>query len=83
VGKIEDLAKAKNCTASQLALAWVMAQGEDIVPIPGTKRIKYLDENLGSTDIKLSEAELKEIQEALPAVAGDRYAAQSMKAVNL
>ena len=51
--KIEELAAAKGCTPSQLALAWVLAQGEDIVPIPGTKRVKYLDENLGALDVRL------------------------------
>ncbi|MBU6450569.1 MAG: aldo/keto reductase [Cyanobacteria bacterium REEB67] len=83
VAKIEELAASKNCTASQLALAWVLAQGEDIVPIPGTKRTKYLDDNLGATKVMLDAGELEEIKRALPAVAGDRYPAQSMRAVNL
>ena len=83
VAKIEELAKRKNCTPSQLALAWVSAQGEDIVPIPGTKRIKYLDDNMGAAKVTLSDADLQEIDNALPAVAGERYPEHSMKAVNL
>src|SRR5262252_6938138 len=70
VKKIEQLAAAKGCTPSQLALAWVLAQGNDIVPIPGTKRAKYLDENLGALEVQLSAAELQRIDEVLPAAAG-------------
>jgi len=85
VREIEHLAKAKGCTPSQLALAWVLAQGEDIVPIPGTKRIKYLEENLGAAQVQLTEEELRQIDAMIPAGAasGDRYHAQAMKAVNL
>jgi aryl-alcohol dehydrogenase-like predicted oxidoreductase len=84
VGKIEEIATAKGCTPSQLALAWVLAQGPDIVPIPGTKRSKYLDENLGALDIRLTAAELSEINAVLPGglTAGDRYPPHAMKAVN-
>jgi aryl-alcohol dehydrogenase-like predicted oxidoreductase len=84
VKKIEELAAAKGCTASQLALAWVLAQGDDIVPIPGTKRIKYLDDNLGAADVRLTADDLAQIDAILPAgaAAGPRYAAQAMAAVN-
>ena len=85
VGKIEDLAKSKGCTASQLALAWVLAQGDDVVPIPGTKRVRYLDENVGAADIQLSPDELRRIDEIVPsgAFAGTRYPEAAMAAVNL
>lgn len=78
------IAARKGCTPSQLALAWVLAQGIDIVPIPGTKRIRYLDENLGALNVALTAADLQEINAALPAgvAAGDRYHAQAMTAVN-
>jgi aryl-alcohol dehydrogenase-like predicted oxidoreductase len=84
VKKIESLAVAKSCTPSQLALAWVLAQGDDIVPIPGTKRAKYLDENLGSLKVTLTPEELRQIDVILPAgsTAGDRYHAQAMQAIN-
>jgi aryl-alcohol dehydrogenase-like predicted oxidoreductase len=84
VGKIEALAKAKGCTPAQLALAWVLAQGDDVVPIPGTKQVRYLDENLGALGVVLTPEELKEISDALPAgsTAGDRYTPQAMQTVN-
>ena len=82
VTKITELARRKGCTASQLALAWVLAQGDDIVPIPGTKRTKYLDENLGALNVTLTSAELQQIKAALPAVSGDRYAPQAMQAID-
>jgi aryl-alcohol dehydrogenase-like predicted oxidoreductase len=84
VKKIEELAAAKGCTPSQLALAWVLAQGEDIVPIPGTKRVKYLDENLGAFQVKLNPEELRQIDATLPvgAASGDRYHAQAMRAID-
>lgn len=84
VGTLGRIAARKGCTASQLALAWVLAQGNDIVPIPGTKRIKYLDENLAAARVTLSREELREIDAILPmgAAAGDRYHAQGMAAVN-
>jgi len=84
VRKIQDLAQAKGCTPSQLALAWVLAQGRDIVPIPGTKRLAYLEENLASVDVSLTPAELHEIDAILPAgaAAGTRYHAQGMTTVN-
>ncbi len=73
VAKVEELAREKVCTAGQLALAWVMAQGDDIVPIPGTKRRKYLEENLGAANVTLTAADLDRIEKELPKPAGDRY----------
>ncbi len=84
VAKIKQLAAAKGCTPSQLALAWVLAQGPDIVPIPGTKRSKYLDENLAAAQIKFSSDELAQIDAILPSgsAAGERYAPGGMQNVN-
>jgi aryl-alcohol dehydrogenase-like predicted oxidoreductase len=84
VEAIRELAKRKGCTASQLALAWVLAQGDDIVPIPGTKRRPFLEENVGALDVTLSDDDLAAIDTVLPfgAAAGDRYAAKPMLAVN-
>jgi aryl-alcohol dehydrogenase-like predicted oxidoreductase len=75
VEKVRAQAKAKGCTAGQLALAWVLAQGEDIVPIPGTKRRVYLEENLGALDVRLTPADLAEIDAIVPrgSFAGTRY----------
>ena len=85
VQKVGALAADKGCTPSQLALAWVLAQGEDIVPIPGTKRIKYLEENLGAIEVRLTADERKQIDAILPpgSVSGERYHERAMKAVNL
>jgi aryl-alcohol dehydrogenase-like predicted oxidoreductase len=85
VRAIEAMAAEKGCTAAQLALAWVLAQGEDIVPIPGTKRRKYLAENIGALEVKLSPEELKRIDQILPpgAAAGTRYHEAGMATVNL
>ena len=84
VTKVNDLAAALSCTPGQLALAWVLAQGDDIVPIPGTKRRKYLEENAASTDVSLSPDDLAAIDAIFPAgaVAGTRYPEAMMKAVN-
>ncbi len=84
VKEIEEMAAARGCTPSQLALAWVLAQGNDIVPIPGTKRIKYLDDNLGAVNIDLTGNDLAEIDAILPAGAatGPRYPAQAMLAID-
>ena len=84
VAKIEQIAREKDCQASQLALAWVLAQGEDILPIPGTKRRTYLDENLAALDVKLTPGELAAIDAVVPAGAtsGLRYAEASMRNVN-
>jgi aryl-alcohol dehydrogenase-like predicted oxidoreductase len=85
VKKIEAIAKEKNCTPSQLALAWVMAQEDFIFPIPGTKRVKYVEENVKAVDVKLSEGDLKQIDDVFPknAAAGLRYPEAGMKTVNL
>ncbi len=85
VGEVKRLAAVKGCTSAQFALAWVLAQGDDIVPIPGTKRRKYLDDNLGAAEIRLTADELVEIDRILPAnaFAGARYPEAGMKAVNL
>ena len=84
VHEIERMAQDKGVTAAQLALAWVLAQGDDIVPIPGTKRRKYLDQNIAATRVTLSEGELAELDRILPpgAAGGDRYHAQGMATVN-
>jgi aryl-alcohol dehydrogenase-like predicted oxidoreductase len=84
VYKVESLASRKNCTPGQLALAWVLARGSDIVPIPGTKRVKYVEENLQACEVKLTPEDLADIEAVAPknVAAGDRYAAASMKAVN-
>jgi aryl-alcohol dehydrogenase-like predicted oxidoreductase len=81
---IKDLAQSKGCTPSQLALAWVLAQGDDVVPIPGTKRIQYLDDNLGAAGVALSADELAKIDALLPAgsTSGDRYHAQAMRTID-
>ncbi len=80
VQRIEKIAAEKNCTPAQLALAWVLAQGDDIVPIPGTKRRTYLDQNLGALDMKLTPADLKRIDELAPrgAAVGARYPEEYM-----
>jgi aryl-alcohol dehydrogenase-like predicted oxidoreductase len=84
VDHIEAMAKDKGCTPAQLALAWVLAQGEDIVPIPGTKHVKLLEENVGALAVHLSKDELDHIDRLLPrgAAAGERYAPPQMQAVN-
>jgi len=84
VDRIKQIAAAKRCTPSQLALAWVLAQGEDIVPIPGTKRRKYLEENLATADVVLTAADLARIDEVAPkgAAAGMRYPEAMMQFVN-
>jgi aryl-alcohol dehydrogenase-like predicted oxidoreductase len=84
VRRVEEIAKEKGCKPSQLALAWVLAQGNDIVPIPGTKRRVYLEENVQSVEIDLTADDLRRIDEVFPsgAAAGMRYPEQMMKAVN-
>jgi aryl-alcohol dehydrogenase-like predicted oxidoreductase len=84
VQRVGEIAREKHCTAAQLALAWVLAQGEDIVPIPGTKRRKYLQENVGALDVYLTTADLARINEVAPkdAFAGERYPAAAMASVN-
>jgi aryl-alcohol dehydrogenase-like predicted oxidoreductase len=82
VGVIERIAGGKGCTPAQLGLAWVLAQGDDIVPIPGTKRRERLEENVGSLDVTLTEADLAEIAEALPEPSGPRYPEEMMRRLN-
>ena len=81
---VRRIASEKNCTPSQLALAWLLAQGENIVPIPGTKRRSYLEENAAAVRVALSPQELRRISDAIPpgAVAGERYPEQAMRSVN-
>ena len=86
VAKISELAEGKGATAAQFALAWVLAQGEDMVPIPGTKRTKYLEENLGALDLTLTQDDLATLDELTAkgaAVHGDRYPAEHMARVNV
>jgi Predicted oxidoreductases (related to aryl-alcohol dehydrogenases) len=82
---VEQIAAEKGCTPAQLALAWVLAQGDDIVPIPGTKQVKYLEENVGALSIKLNSDDLRRVASAIPpeSVAGERYPESGMKLVNL
>ena len=84
VKEVEAMANEKGCTTAQLALAWVLAQGDDIVPIPGTKHVKYLDQNIGALDVELSDEDLKRLDAILPpgAAAGERYHARGMETVN-
>ena len=84
VGEIERMAEDKGVTAAQLALAWVLTQGDDIVPIPGTKRRTYVDENLGALEIALTVDDLHRIDEVFPpgAASGERYTAIGMQSVN-
>ncbi|HEV2979955.1 MAG TPA: aldo/keto reductase [Solirubrobacteraceae bacterium] len=81
--KVQELAAAKGVTAAQLALAWVLAQGEDIVPIPGTKRRTYLEQNAAAVDVELSDEDLAKIDAEVPQAAGERYDPTGMSAVNL
>ncbi|PYX35085.1 MAG: aldo/keto reductase [Acidobacteria bacterium] len=84
VRRVEEIAAEKKCKPSQLALAWVLAQGEDVVPIPGTKHRKYLEENVAALDVKLTEDDLRRIDEVIPhdAAAGSRYPEHMMQLVN-
>jgi aryl-alcohol dehydrogenase-like predicted oxidoreductase len=84
VGRVEAIAAEKKCTPSQLALAWLLARGEDIIPIPGTKRRKYLEENAGGLDVALTAEDLRRIDEVAPqgAAAGARYPEHMMSLIN-
>jgi aryl-alcohol dehydrogenase-like predicted oxidoreductase len=84
VRSVEEIAKEKGYKPSQLALAWVLAQDMNIVPIPGTKRRKYLEENVAAIDVKLTKEDLRRLEEIFPAgaAAGDRYPEHMMKTVN-
>ncbi|MFI5036849.1 MAG: aldo/keto reductase [Solirubrobacterales bacterium] len=81
--RVRELASQRHITPGQLALAWVLHRGEHIVPIPGTKRVSYLEENLGAADVQLSDAEVEQIAQAIPPAAGERYPEQVMRTVNL
>jgi len=83
--RVEELAKEKSCTPAQLALAWLLAQGENIVPIPGTKRVKYLEQNAQAVNINLTPDDLARIDRSIPrgAAAGERYPEPAMKRVKL
>jgi aryl-alcohol dehydrogenase-like predicted oxidoreductase len=84
VGRVEEIAKEHNCSPAQLALAWVLAQGDDIVPIPGTRRPERLEENVAALGVVLSENDLRRIDSAAPkgATAGDRYPEGGMRTIN-
>jgi aryl-alcohol dehydrogenase-like predicted oxidoreductase len=85
VRQVETIAKQKHCTPAQLALAWVLAQGDDVIPIPGTKRRSYLEQNAAAVDIRLTREDLRRIDEAAPrgAASGARYPEQMMSFINL
>ena len=84
VAKIKEIAKRKGCTPAPLALAWLLAQGEDIIPIPGTKRRERLEENLRALEVELNDDDLRRIEEAAPpgVAAGTRYPKAGMQTVN-
>jgi len=84
VARIEDMARTRGCTPAQLALAWVLAQGEDIVPIPGTKKVARLEENIGALDVNFSPDDLAQIEDIAPhgVAAGTRYPESMMSSVN-
>ena len=84
VDRIKRLAAEKGCTPAQLALAWVLAQGNDIVPIPGTKRRRYLEENVGALDVHLTPNDLANIDAVLPpgSAMGSRYSVPGMRTIN-
>jgi aryl-alcohol dehydrogenase-like predicted oxidoreductase len=81
--KVAEIAAEKGITPAQLALSWVLAQGDDLVPIPGTKRRRYLDENAAAADVELSDDDLARIDAELPKVAGARYDETGMASVDL
>jgi aryl-alcohol dehydrogenase-like predicted oxidoreductase len=84
VERVEEIARRKRCTPAQLALAWLLAQGEDTVPIPGTKQRRYLEENVGALNVELTRDDLEEIEEVAPkgVAAGERYHEAGMKTIN-
>jgi aryl-alcohol dehydrogenase-like predicted oxidoreductase len=85
VKRVEEMARAKGCTPAQLVLAWLLAQGEDVVPIPGTKRKHRVDENLGALEVALDAGDVQRLAEAVPvgAAAGTRYPEAQLKGVYL
>jgi aryl-alcohol dehydrogenase-like predicted oxidoreductase len=84
VARVEEIARRKQCTPAQLALAWLLVQGEDIVPIPGTKQRRYLEQNVAALDVELTQSDLEEIEEVAPkgVAAGERYHEAGMRTVN-
>jgi aryl-alcohol dehydrogenase-like predicted oxidoreductase len=84
VARVEKIAEEKQCKPAQLALAWVLAQGNDLVPIPGTKRRRYLEENIAALKVQLTPHDLKRLDEIMPhgVAAGARYPEEMMRAVN-
>jgi aryl-alcohol dehydrogenase-like predicted oxidoreductase len=84
VERVEEIARRKQCTPAQLALAWLLAQGNDIVPIPGTKHRRYLEENIGALRVELTRSDLEEVEEVAPkgVAAGDRYHEAGMRTIN-
>jgi len=85
VERVEEIARRKRCTPAQLALAWLLAQGKDIVPIPGTKQRRYLEENVGALQVELSPSDLEAIEEVAPkgVAAGERYNQASMRTIDV
>jgi aryl-alcohol dehydrogenase-like predicted oxidoreductase len=81
--RVRELATERGVTPGQLAIAWVLSRGEQIVPIPGTKRVAYLEENLAAAELRLTDAEADAIAQALPVAAGDRYPEAVMRSVDL
>ncbi len=81
--RVKELATELDITPGQLALAWVLARGDEVVPIPGTKRVRYLEENVAAAEVSLDQAKVNEIADALPPAAGDRYDPEGMRTVNL
>ncbi|MEU2779993.1 aldo/keto reductase, partial [Streptomyces sp. NPDC007162] len=81
--KVKEIAAEKEVTPAQLALAWVLAQGDGIVPIPGTKRRSYLEQNAGAVDVELTKDDLARIDAEVPKAAGERYDESGMRSVNL
>jgi len=81
--KVEEIATEKGITSAQLAIAWVLAQGEDLVPIPGTKRRSYLEQNADAVDVELTDEDLARIDAEVPKAAGERYDEVGMATVNL
>jgi aryl-alcohol dehydrogenase-like predicted oxidoreductase len=79
---VQDLAKRKGATPAQIALAWVLSRGEDVVPIPGTKRRKYLEENVRAADVVLTKADVAQLESALPPTAGPRYSERQMAEID-
>ena len=80
--KVREIAAEKDVTPAQLAIAWVLAQGDDLVPIPGTKRRSYLEQNVGAVEVKLTAEDLARIDAEVPEVAGERYDEAGMASIN-